>query len=227
MACLPIVNRDLFFISEGECNDVGPVKRMRAWVSDLESCLVDDGVLSQVYEYWRSKVDGPMLPTRNAIDPFEIRSLLPHIGLIDVMGDGDEFRYRLIGTHMVDIFGRDFTGCKLGDNHKDGAYGHFLKTLYAQCAHERKPVFCESQFLYRDDEPLQIRRLVMPLVDQFGKVVMLFFSNTFDWSLSRKLVTSGNADLIGCFPSEDIRRIAPIRRFAGELFPQMTPRPGG
>lgn len=64
-----------------------------------------------LFEYWRSIHPGPgKLPGRAAFEPLAIVSLLPHIMLIDVVGQPPRFRYRLIGTRMVDALAGDFTG---------------------------------------------------------------------------------------------------------------------
>lgn len=179
---------------------------------ELDRCLAGDETLSSVYAYWTSKLPAEGLPTRDSIDPAEIKDLLPDVGLIDVLDGGDNFRYRLIGTRMVTVFGRDFTGVTLGEAHKDGNYGRFLHKLYGEGVSTRGAVYCESRFIYTSDRNMVIRRLLMPLAGPDGDVEMLFFSNTFDWSLYPSLVTSGSPELGMSFPSEEITEIVPLRR---------------
>lgn len=48
-------------------------------------------------------------PRRSDIDPTEIPRHLPHIHMMDVLDGGADFRYRLIGTAIVQGLGRDNT----------------------------------------------------------------------------------------------------------------------
>lgn len=182
---------------------------------ELDRCLADDQTLSSVHAYWMSKMPSEGLPTRDSIEPSDIKGLLPNVGLIDVLDGGENFRYRLIGTGMVNVFGRDFTGVTLGEAHKDGEYGRFLHKLYGEAVSTRGAVYCESRFVYTSDRNMLIRRLLMPLAGPDGDVEMLFFSNTFDWSLHPTLVTSGSTELGMNFPSEEIKEIVPLRRAYG------------
>jgi hypothetical protein len=63
--------------------------------------------------YWRSKRRPSLLPGRRHIDPVEIRrDILPDLYLMDVVPAHPRrrFRYRLVGTRMAELGGRDPTG---------------------------------------------------------------------------------------------------------------------
>lgn len=60
--------------------------------------------------YWKSKCNGDRLPARADIDPLDIPSLLPQIILLDIDRDPWDFRYRLIGTNVVEHLAMDRTG---------------------------------------------------------------------------------------------------------------------
>jgi len=64
------------------------------------------------YDYWQSKRRNERLPDRNDIVPAEMKSFLHHVILMDVerLADRYRFRQRLVGTHIVELFGRDTTG---------------------------------------------------------------------------------------------------------------------
>lgn len=191
-------------------------KTPTATVAQLDSCLSGDATLSALYAYWRSRHVADALPTRADIDPCEIGRLLPYVGLIDLIdGEGDagcNFRYRLVGSHMVNVFGRDFTGTALGEDFKDGNYGRFLHELYSEAVATRGAVFCESRFVYRQDEEMTIRRLVMPLAGADGGVAMLLFANSFCRLGDPLIATGGSLAMAHSFPSEELRRIVPLRR---------------
>jgi hypothetical protein len=64
--------------------------------------------------YWADKCGGRRYPSRADIDPLELKALLGHILLVDVVrGDHaaqPRFRYRLFGTEFVFYHGQDLTG---------------------------------------------------------------------------------------------------------------------
>lgn len=72
---------------------------------------IRSALLRSLFEYWQSKLRGRRLPDRADIDPTEIPRLLPNLVLVDILPDRpDRFRYRLIGTEIVRVFGREMTG---------------------------------------------------------------------------------------------------------------------
>jgi hypothetical protein len=60
--------------------------------------------------YWDAKRAGRLAPPRASIDPLDIPMHLPHRFMLDVVGSGGDFRFRLIGTEIVRGLGRDSTG---------------------------------------------------------------------------------------------------------------------
>jgi len=68
----------------------------------------------QLFDYWRSKCAGRMMPSRADIRPAEIARLLPYLSLIDVVGEA-RLRVRLAGTQLREFFGREITGSYLDD----------------------------------------------------------------------------------------------------------------
>jgi hypothetical protein len=64
-----------------------------------------------MYMFWLSKCRGDSPPRRSDIDPLEIpRAFLPHITIVEVVPDERRYVYRLVGTHDVEMRGRDPTG---------------------------------------------------------------------------------------------------------------------
>jgi hypothetical protein len=58
-------------------------------------------VLEELHAYWLSRCRGRAFPARADIDPIDIPSLLEHLLLVDVLRDPLDFRYRLVGGHIV------------------------------------------------------------------------------------------------------------------------------
>ncbi|HLZ65862.1 MAG TPA: PAS domain-containing protein [Aliidongia sp.] len=66
-------------------------------------------VIHRLHDYWLSKggAEG-RIPQRSDIDPLELVDILPNLAIIEVV-EG-RWRYRLIGTRIVEFVGRDSTG---------------------------------------------------------------------------------------------------------------------
>ena len=62
------------------------------------------------YHYWLSKHHTEQLPSRGDIEPPDISDLLPHIILLDVEANPQDFRYRLIGTGINKNLALNLTG---------------------------------------------------------------------------------------------------------------------
>ena len=68
-----------------------------------------------VYDYWRSKCKSGILPSRDDIDPSDLSDYLPTMSIVDVTDKptGQRFSYRLAGTGLYEIYGREITGSTL------------------------------------------------------------------------------------------------------------------
>ena len=149
---------------------------------------IEQEIQKKLFRYWDSKKTGSELPGRSDIHPEEIVRLLPHVGLIDVLSE-NQFRYRLIGTEMVNLFQKDFTGMNVLDS-KKGEYGKALTSLYADAAEYGSAVYSRSLFLLREDISIDVSRLVLPLSSDKKTVDMLLFSTIPLWekSLTKRII---------------------------------------
>jgi hypothetical protein len=78
---------------------------------DIDLALrFDDPRLEAFVRYWEGKRRDGRLPRRADIDPVELKPFLGSIFMLDVVGEPKRFRYRLVGTKIVDYVARDSTG---------------------------------------------------------------------------------------------------------------------
>jgi hypothetical protein len=115
-------------------------------------------------------------PPRSAIEPAEIRPLLPYLLLTELTGptegpvEGEPSRiaYRLVGTQVVRWHGEDFTG-RDHDAVKSLA-GSGMEESYRQAAATKAPVFGRTAIDAGDQSWITFEYAVFPLSDN-GKTV--------------------------------------------------------
>lgn len=87
----------------------------------------------ELFAYWSALRHAEALPSRRDIDPARIKRLLPTVSLIDVL-DGGDFRVRLAGTGLYDVYGREITGKRLAEVYNTAAADYWraeLRTVLA------------------------------------------------------------------------------------------------
>src|SRR5258708_17325257 len=71
---------------------------------------ITDCRLAQLYRYWLTRRGSRRYPSRHDIDPVDLRYVLGHLMLLDVLRDPVRFRVRLHGSMMAQQAGYDLTG---------------------------------------------------------------------------------------------------------------------
>lgn len=66
--------------------------------------------LKRLLDLWREKCAGRGMPARRDILPEDMRFLLGRILVLDVLHDPLRFRFRLVGTSLVEAIGFNPTG---------------------------------------------------------------------------------------------------------------------
>lgn len=125
-------------------------------MKDLQSPISRDLVA-----YWLAHCGNRPMPARRDIDPLTIpRAALPHVFLVDVEAEG-RFRYRLIGTAIVAMTGRDITGQEISAQ----TYGQHAETVlrpFRRVAAERRPLAARLE-ASSGDVPLVTESVFLPL----------------------------------------------------------------
>ncbi len=132
--------------------------------------------LAQLYTYWQAKCGGRLMPSRADINPVEMQAFLPHAMLIDVITDDKNdirFRTRLIGTHVVNGFGGEFTGKYLDDIELGDQRGSLIEA----CLHtvrKKKPAYLAGDLVRQSPaELISYQRLGVPLSTDGKNVDMI------------------------------------------------------
>lgn len=130
-----------------------------------------DGITSprirRLFAYWQTKCAGRAMPTRDDIEPGEIRELLPNIVMVDIE-QPFRVRYRLVGTRVADFNRIDFTGHYLDELHWDGQ-GRYSRA-YRQICDNGVPLYGIDSWPLARDHPGRSEIGIMPLASD-GKNV--------------------------------------------------------
>jgi hypothetical protein len=97
----------------------------------------------EVFGYWSSLRREARLPSREDVNPFRLKRLLPTISLIDIGPDGD-YRLRLAGTGLYSVYGREITGRTLNEVYSAPAAEYWREQLDKVMTERRPLVGCHN-----------------------------------------------------------------------------------
>lgn len=115
----------------------------------------------ELFAYWGRLRKGGRLPGRRDLDPGAFKRLLPAISLIDVAGPAD-FRVRLAGTSLYDVYGREITGRRLTEIYGPAAAEEWRGELSRVVA-DRRPAAGVHNLAWRGASHLSLIWLRLPL----------------------------------------------------------------
>ncbi len=145
---------------------------MQSTISTVAASTIRSAQLRELYAYWRLKAANRKLPARADIDPCEIPTLLPYLCLIDVVGNPAAFRYRLIGTKVVDLRGNDITGRWVDDDLYPKNL-HDVVTMMSSAVETRAPVVGHNRFWVPGKTWSKVEWLNLPLSTNGERIDML------------------------------------------------------
>jgi hypothetical protein len=127
-------------------------------------------------DYLAEKAPPGRLPGRQHIDPVELRDMLPHLLLLDVLRDDEGaqpgFRVRLAGTEVETFHGRGLTGLT-ADEAFPGPRAEPILASYREIARTGVASFRRSSVLTPGREHLVFERMMFPLARDGASVDML------------------------------------------------------
>ena len=130
-------------------------------------------------DYWQSKRQGRSMPSRADLDPVEFPTLLGDVILLDVEQPGPRLRVRLVGTHVVAMFGSDYTGQFL-DEIDFGEQREKILADYGHVLEARRPYLTDHMFRNVRGTLFNIERLILPLSYDDDSVATLFAVLSFE-----------------------------------------------
>lgn len=125
----------------------------------------------ELFAYWASLRVDSRLPSRRDIDPGAIKRLLPTVSLIDVLGER-EFRVRLAGTGLYDVYGGEITGRRLPEIY-NAAAADYWRTELGEVAVNGRPAAGVHNLAWRGAPHLSLLWLRLPLAGDGGRADMI------------------------------------------------------
>jgi hypothetical protein len=139
-----------------------------------------DPILGPALAYWIGKCGIRSMPRKRDIDPTEIPpKLLPNLQIIEVIDGGAQFRYRLIGTALVEAKGKDYTG-QYPEETLSGDRLRFVLNIYRTVCKLKSPLFSRNRYRTNRNIDLFANRVYMPLSDDGMYVDYIFAALQFE-----------------------------------------------
>jgi hypothetical protein len=123
-----------------------------------------------LYAYWLSKRGTRTMPARSDITPADIPLLLPYLMIVE--RDGDQFRYRLVGSAIARSVGYDATGVTVGSYLVAPEAAAEARTIFRRVFTAPCPVFATGEFIFKTGIPLNMSLLTLPLSEDGTAVNM-------------------------------------------------------
>ncbi|MDO8420837.1 MAG: PAS domain-containing protein [Parvibaculum sp.] len=154
---------------------LGEIDQQMAPASSSLKLISDFSTLDQntrtLLAYWQSKCRQELLPGRKDIDPIEIPRLMSDVVIVDVLRDPLDFRYRLVGTHVVAMIGSERTGKRMREVFTPEAISE-SEILIERLISTRAPVAFTQRFYWIGKEFLEFSTLILPLASDGTNVDM-------------------------------------------------------
>ena len=138
---------------------------------------ISDPNVRQFLELWCAAHRDGRPPGKEFLDPLRLRFLLGSISLLEVQKQPLRFRYRLVGTDIVQRLGMELTGKWLND-HPDKSLVPFLLEGAAMVYREGKPGYCRAQTRTLGEDWL-LELVAVPLLGPDGEIGYIGAGQTF------------------------------------------------
>jgi hypothetical protein len=141
-------------------------------------------LLASVRAYWTRQRGSRPLPRRKDIAPSDIKKWLPQVLLVDVINGGADFRYRLVGGHLVRFFGSEPSGKLMSDALAPFGDETVQKTLelYRAALTLGEPLRIRGDGEWYGRSAQHFDAILTPLSDDGVTVNMIFGAFDFMWN---------------------------------------------
>ena len=118
---------------------------------------------ADLYGYWLTKRGPRAMPARSELDPADIPMLLPYLMIVGK--EGNQFRYRLVGTAVVQAVGYDATGSTVGSYLLAPGHAVEARAIFERAFTLAHPIFATGGFILKSGADVTMSLLALPLSD--------------------------------------------------------------
>lgn len=128
--------------------------------------------LVEIRDYWIDLKQSRLMPTKQQFNPAAIVRHLPHVVLVDVFQEPLRFRYRLLGTKITELAGRNSTG-KWLDEDLYGDKTDDVVWMFKSCALSKQPIAVREQIQFVDRSWVTVDVAAFPLANTKGNITVI------------------------------------------------------
>ena len=127
----------------------------------------------ELFSYWASLRGEAPVPARGRLDPRDMTRLLPTVSLIEVArGEVDDYRVRLAGTGLYNVYGREITGRRLSEIYNTAAADYWRHEL-GRVVKDRRPGVGVHNLAWRGASHLSLIWIRLPLATKGSDVDLI------------------------------------------------------
>lgn len=146
------------------------------------SADLSSDAMREMHAFWLSHRNGDNIPHADVIDPLALpRGALPWIVLTDVEHHPLRFKFRLVGTQIVESEGQNFAGYYADE--MPGMETQIRR--FSWCVENRRPYFATSRLTFSPMDYKSYDVLGLPFADAGGRVTRILFVMSFAFDNGR------------------------------------------
>jgi len=139
--------------------------------------------IRRVVDWWRTVEPSP--PKHQELDPFSFGGVLVgYLVLLDVIDDGEDFRWRVFGGRHVQEFGGDLTNVTISQLMQEHPAAVELREVMRTVIDRQSPVPFEIRYMSHKHLLREAVGIFTPLADENGKIAFVF--GAADWIVARQ-----------------------------------------
>jgi hypothetical protein len=123
----------------------------------------------ELFDYWVRSAGQRAMPARSDLDPLKVPRLLPYLGLIDLRDGVDQGLFRLAGTRLRDIYGKEITGKRINEVFS-GESAAYWRRIHARVAKHGLPAHGVVRGPAEGRDHVVLFWLRLPLSEDGGQV---------------------------------------------------------
>jgi len=143
----------------------------------------EPGLLTFIRNYWDKQRGSRRMPSRMDIITWDMKAHVANVLLADVLEDGRDFRYRLVGTQLQNHFNGNPTGKTMSEALSAFGPETMERTImtYAAVVRDKKPMRIRGSGTLYDQSAKLFDAILTPLSDDGKNVNIIFGAFVFEW----------------------------------------------